>query len=93
MQTYGIDPCDGINLAKINGHTTIQEYFIIIARRLKDKEISPDIITFTNSFAHIEDLNSLCKSIKIISKRKTLIVIENHYLGSILKANHFDNLS
>ena len=90
-KTYGIDPCDGINLAKINGHTTIQEYFTpIVARRLKDKEISPDIITFTNSFAHIEDLNSLCKSIKIISKRKTLIVIENHYLGSILKANHFD---
>ena len=49
-----------------------------------------DIITFTNVFAHIENLNKLLKALKILISDKTIIVIENHYLGSVLKNFQFD---
>ena len=90
-KTFGIDPSDAIDIAKRNGHYTIKDYFTSkLAKKLKNSQIIPDLITFTNVFAHIEDLNDLCKAIKIISKKTTIIAIENHYLGSILKKNHFD---
>ena len=54
--------------------------------RLKNKNFvkNIDIITFTNVFVHIENLKNLIKNLKIISKN-TLVVIENHYLGSVLE--------
>ena len=90
-QTFGVEPSDAIKRAKNNGHSTTQDYFNSkLAIQLKEEGIVPDLITFTNAFAHIEDLRDLCEAIKIISNEKTLLAIENHYLGSILKKNHFD---
>lgn len=50
----------------------------------------PDIITFTNVFAHIEDLDRLIFAINRIKHANTMIVIENHYLGSVLDRHQFD---
>ena len=49
-----------------------------------------DFIVFTNVFAHINNLNVLIKNIKTLSSHKTKIVIENHYLGSVIKKIQFD---
>ena len=50
----------------------------------------PDIITFTNVFAHIEDLQGLLDALRIVRKTTTWIVIENHYLGAVLDRHQFD---
>ena len=50
----------------------------------------PDVITFTNVFAHIEDLKGVIRALKIVAHEGTLIVIENHYLGAIVERNQFD---
>ena len=50
----------------------------------------PDIITFTNVFAHIENLTELLSNLKLIIGDKTIVVIENHYLGAILQTDQFD---
>jgi SAM-dependent methyltransferase len=50
----------------------------------------PDLITFTNVFAHIDDLNLVIDNLKKLCKETTLIVIENHYLGSVLQYHQFD---
>jgi hypothetical protein len=50
----------------------------------------PDIITFTNVFAHIEDLESLVHSLLILCDKDTVIIVENHYLGSITARKQFD---
>ena len=90
-KTLGIDPTLAIDDAKAQGHEVIHGFFdLSIANSLKEKGKIADYITFTNVFAHIENLNSLCDSVNLISKKSTLIVIENHYLGSILKTKQFD---
>ena len=50
----------------------------------------PSIITFTNVFAHIEDLDGVLASLKVLQDKDTKIVIENHYLGAVLDGNQFD---
>lgn len=89
--TYGIDPTDAAKDAKAKGHIVVQNYFTPeVAKQLADSSFYPDIITFTNVFAHIEDLNSVLDALKIIMKEDTLLVIENHYLGAVLEKNQFD---
>ena len=87
--TYGIEPTDSANDAISNGHCVNKTYFTtkVASNWIFNK---PDIIVFTNVFAHIEDLNGLLEALKIIMKEDTLLVIENHYLGSILDKNQFD---
>ncbi|MEP1649729.1 MAG: class I SAM-dependent methyltransferase [Paracoccaceae bacterium] len=50
----------------------------------------PDIITFTNVFAHIEDLNGLIENLKLLMTPNTKVVIENHYLGAVVELAQFD---
>ena len=47
-----------------------------------------DFITFTNVFAHINDLKRLIENLKILISKETIIIIENHYLGSVLAKKH-----
>lgn len=51
---------------------------------------APDIITFTNVFAHIDDLDSLLVNLRPLLHPKTKIIIENHYLGSVFAEKQFD---
>ena len=41
-------------------------------------------------FAHIEDLSNLLKNLKKIITSNTYLIIENHYLGSVLEKKQFD---
>jgi SAM-dependent methyltransferase len=50
----------------------------------------PDIVTFTNVFAHIEDLNGLLANLKRLIGPNTKVVIENHYLGAVVDRAQFD---
>lgn len=51
---------------------------------------APDIVTFTNVFAHIEDLNGLIENLKRLIGPRTKLVIENHYLGAVVARAQFD---
>jgi len=85
--TYGIEPTDAAFDAAKNKHGIVHNYFTPKVAYNLDKF---DIITFTNVFAHIEDLNSLLMAIAAITKNDSLLVIENHYLGGVLDKNQFD---
>ena len=87
-KTIGIEPT-GAGLE--SKHPTINEYF---DKRSAYQVLSltgkPDLIVFTNVFAHIEDLQSLINNLKILSQDNTKIVIENHYLGAVFNGGQFD---
>ena len=88
--TYGVEPTSSAYEAMIN-HEVIKDFFHDeIAEELKFRCGSFDIITLTNVFAHIEDLESLIKNLKTILSDHTILIIENHYLGSVLKNYQFD---
>ena len=66
-KTVGIEPTGAALESK---HPTINEYF---DKRSAYQVLSltgkPDLIVFTNVFAHIEDLPSLINNLKILSQR------------------------
>jgi 2-polyprenyl-3-methyl-5-hydroxy-6-metoxy-1,4-benzoquinol methylase len=87
--TVGVEPTDAAIDTK--SHFVYQKYFDLeTAKEIKLKFGYPDVITFTNVFAHIENLHSVLDSLNHLIGFDTLIVIENHYLGSILEKNQFD---
>lgn len=50
----------------------------------------PDVITFTNVFAHIEDLRGLIVNVRALLGPATRVVVENHYLGAVVARTQFD---
>ena len=89
--TVGVDPTNAITEQQHVIDYPINSYFNaeVSAQILADVG-QPDIITFTNVFAHIEDLPSLLISLKSLVGPDTHVVIENHYLGSIVEKTQFD---
>lgn len=86
--TIGIEPT---NAANDSDHETLQMYFNTdSAKHVLEKIGKPDFITFTNVFAHIGNLPELLDSLHLLLNEKTVIVIENHYLGAILQTEQFD---
>jgi SAM-dependent methyltransferase len=90
-KTIGVEPTNAYIDALNRGHEIYNNYFSLeTANEIKKQHGLPNIITFTNVFAHIEDLTSLIESLKILISSDTLIVIENHYLGAVLDKFQFD---
>lgn len=89
--TIGIEPTGASDDAKAKGHDTYNDYLSIpLAKKIFELHGSPDFITFTNVFAHIENLSEVLDSLKVLMSESTVLVIENHYLGAVLDGNQFD---
>ncbi len=87
-QTIGVEPTDAALDSK---HKTLNCFFDNEAvEHVLSIVGQPDIITFTNVFAHIENLTDLLVNLKLLIGDKTIVIIENHYLGTILKTDQFD---
>ena len=89
--TFGIEPTDAADDALALGHITCKAFLSEeVASELLRAHGSPDIITFTNVFAHIEDLPGVIRALAILKSAGTVLVIENHYLGAIIERHQFD---
>jgi len=89
MSTVGVEPTDA---AKDSNHVTYNAFFDNeICNKLLLEHQNFDFITFTNVFAHIENLPELISNLKKIISPKTVLIIENHYLGDILSRGQFDS--
>lgn len=89
--TLGIEPTGACRDAEQKGHTTYNNFLSEdISKAIFSEHGHPDFITFTNVFAHIENLHEVLNSLKQLMAPHTVIVIENHYLGAVLDGNQFD---
>lgn len=89
--TLGVEPTDAYLDAKERGHVVYGDYFDTdLADLILADHGHADIITFTNVFAHIEDLQGLLEAVKALMHDQTVIVVENHYLGAVIDRNQFD---
>jgi len=90
-KTIGVEPTDAYLDAQENGHDVYGTYFdSALAQTIRQAHGPADIITFTNVFAHIEDLCGLLDAVKSLMHDGTVLVVENHYLGAVLDRNQFD---
>jgi SAM-dependent methyltransferase len=86
--TIGVEPTGA---ALDSRHKTINSFFDTdSAQQVLEEMGNMDIITFTNVFAHIEDLPGLIENLKLLMSDSTVLVIENHYLGAVFKKGQFD---
>lgn len=90
-ETIGIEPTGAAEDARSRVQHVINKFFDASS---VDEYLAhfpkPDIITFTNVFAHISDLSSVIANLRRLFKNNTVLIIENHYLGSVLKRSQFD---
>lgn len=87
----GVEPTGAAEDARAKGHTVYSDYFDPrLAARIAASHPRIDLITFTNVFAHIEDLGSVLEALNLLIGERTVLVIENHYLGSIVSGGQFD---
>lgn len=87
----GIEPTGACLDAGKKGHFVFNDF---LSSGVADAVIAahgkPDFITFTNVFAHIENLREVLDSLRRLMASHTVVVIENHYLGAVLDGNQFD---
>ena len=88
--TIGIEPTNAYKDAS-KKHKIYNSY---LNRKVCNKILKEfgnvDFITFTNVFAHINDLSELLNNLLKLVSKDTTIIIENHYLGSVIKKKQFD---
>jgi SAM-dependent methyltransferase len=89
--TIGVEPTGAATDAAAKGHAVYDDFFTVdLAKKILAEHGAPDIITFTNVFAHIEHLGGVIDALNLLSHAGTAIVIENHYLGGVLSGYQFD---
>lgn len=87
-RTIGVEPTGAAAESK---HKTLNAFFNEVAANEIMRAVGrPDIITFTNVFAHIANLPELIANLRLLISDSTVVVIENHYLGAILDSGQFD---
>jgi hypothetical protein len=90
-KTFGIEPTGAYSDAQSAGHAVMHAFFTeSSAKEFVAQHGHTDLITFTNVFAHIEDLGEILRAINILRHPATSIMIENHYLGAVLERQQFD---
>ena len=89
--TVGIEPTNAYLDAIQAGHDVVNDYFNTnVATKILQNHGYPDVITFTNVFAHIENLGEVLNALELLINDDNVLIIENHYLGSIISQNQFD---
>lgn len=88
---FGIEPTSAALDAKAAGLSVINSYFDAASSAEVVAQIGvPDFIVLTNVFAHIENLPSVLDALRPLLGDNTKLVIENHYLGSVILGQQFD---
>ena len=82
----GIDPASNIvRIAEKRGIETWDEFFsLTIARRILHEKKPASIITATNVFAHVDDLQKFMHAIDILLEEDGVFIFEAPYFGNLI---------
>lgn len=92
INVLGIEPAKKIAAAaQKNGIDTVPEFMSKnVAKEIKQRYGKANLITATNVFAHIDDLDEIIQSIKILLKKDGVFMIEAPYLIDFIQKRYFD---
>lgn len=94
-RVVGVEPCSEIaaNAIAVNKVETIAEYFTVkLAGKINELYGEAKIVTMTNAFAHIDDLDEVLRGVKFLLDPDGTFVIEVAYLQDMLAKGTFDLL-
>jgi len=94
MRVQGVDPAANIvMIARENGIDTMCEFFNEdAARQIIAEKGSASVITATNVFAHVDDLDALIESVKLLLNERGVFIFEAPYFVNLLKHNEYDTI-
>ena len=93
LRVLGIEPSNIADIANENGIQTVKEFFNeSIAKNILKNHGQAKIITITNAFAHIKDLDSIMNGIKLLLNENGVFVSESQYLGDIIEKLEYDTI-
>jgi len=91
-KVLGIEPA--VHIAKIaekQGIETIPEFFSVeLAERIVKQKGQADIVTATNVFAHIDNLDEVIEGLKILLNKDGVFIMEAPYLIDFIEKRYFD---
>jgi dTDP-4-dehydrorhamnose reductase len=92
MNILGVDPAENLaEEANANGIRTLCAYWSeALAKDIVHRFGMPKIITATNVFAHVDDVQEFVEAVKICLAPKGIFVIEFPYLMDFIRRNEFD---
>ena len=92
-RVLGVEPSNIADIAMKNGIQTVNDFFNEgVAKQILDENGQAKIITITNAFAHIKDLDSLMNGIRILLKEDGVFVSESQYLVDIIEKLEYDTI-
>jgi cyclopropane fatty-acyl-phospholipid synthase-like methyltransferase len=94
VRTLGVDPAE--NLAQFTAGKGIERYVGLFtaasAREIVERWGQASVITATNTFPHIQNLEDFITGIKSVLRPSGVFVIEMHYLLDLLDQVAFDTI-
>lgn len=91
-KVLGIEPVVEIaKIARSDGVNTVTEFFsVTLAHSIVKKYGKADVVTATNVFAHIDDLDEVIEGLKILLIDDGVFIMEAPYLIDFLQKRYFD---
>lgn len=89
-KVIGVDPSDISKNNEIDDISLYNTFFSTsLAKQIKNEHGKIDLITTSNSFAHIEDIQNVTEGIKDLLSSDGSLIIEVHWLGSLIRNLQF----
>ena len=94
LRVQGVDPAANIvMLARESGIDTLCDFFNDdVAQQIIEQKGQASVITATNVFAHVDDLNALMASVKLLLNERGVFIFEAPYFVNLLKQNEYDTI-
>jgi hypothetical protein len=93
IKVLGVDPSEAAKLAKEKNVPTLPLFFNEEnAKKISGEHGKASVITATNVFAHIKDLNSIMVGIKELLAEKGIFVEESHYIFDLIQKMEYDSI-
>lgn len=92
IRVLGVEPARHIAaLARNSGIPTLADWFTFsTAKKIRKSEGKAKVITGTNVFAHINDLDEVLKGVNYLLDEEGVFITESPYLVDFIEKNYFD---
>lgn len=93
IKVLGVDPSSATSIALERGIPTLVEFFTEeVAQRIKKEHGSAKIITATNVFAHVVELDSLMRGTALLLDEKGVFISESGYVVDMVEGMQYDSI-